>query len=159
MIIGTKQKERAESCVCDVLTELVEVQMVLEDFLLNKNYPRMLVEKKRERLVPFMLYKEDEIDLPFNIFAIQNNVSTAGKSCFKTSFFAVKSVDEENCCATLILLRPVDMDGNDTNQLCDLFCLKKTNSCIEVDVSCFCAIQCLDPGLVNRELPVIEPKW
>jgi len=28
--------------------------------------------------------------------------------------------------------------------------LEKTNFCIEVDLECFCAIECLNPQLINR---------
>jgi spore coat protein Y len=158
MTFGTEKE--TETCVCDVLTELVEEQKELKDFLLICKYFRHMVEEKKgEGLVPFMLYMEDQIDLPFQLSALEKNTETDGISCLKTPFFAVESVDNKNCCATLILLRPVDMDGNDTDQLSDLFRLERTKSCTEIDVSCFCAIQCLDPRLVNRELPVIEPKW
>ncbi|MGG4031285.1 CotY/CotZ family spore coat protein, partial [Bacillus subtilis] len=38
----------------------------------------------------------------------------------------------------------------DKDTVCEVFRLEKTNYCIEVDLDCFCAINCLNPRLINR---------
>ena len=77
---------------------------------------------------------------------------------FTTQVFRLEMLDERNCCAKLLLLEPVDMDGCPVDLCDDVYALIKTNRCIMVDLSCFCSIQPLSPKLVNRPLPIIEPK-
>jgi spore coat protein Y len=83
---------------------------------------------------------------------------TAKGHFFSTNVFRVENIDAENCCARLLLLEPVDMDGCPVDLCGDVFSLLKTDLCIIVDLSCFCSIQPLSPKLVNRPLPIIEPK-
>jgi spore coat protein Y len=83
--------------------------------------------------------------------------TTAG-NFFSTNVFRVEEIDADHCCARLSLLEPVDMDGCPVDLCGDVFSLLKTDLCIIVDLSCFCAIQPLSPKLVNRPLPIIEPK-
>ena len=74
------------------------------------------------------------------------------------SIFSIRKLDEETCCAVLSLLEAVDMEGNPTDSCDDLFALRKTKSCIIVNLNCFCAINPLPLEFVNRPLPMIEPK-
>lgn len=161
MAAETETECFTKSCVCNVLTELVEAQIRLKKFLYCKYFRHMLTERKGEGLVPFMLYSKDEVDMPFkiNILTVEGNDITDKISCIKTSFFGVESINRDTCCARIVLLRAVDFDGNETDKTEELFRLENTGNCIEIDAACFCAIQCLDPRLINRELPIIEPKW
>jgi spore coat protein Y len=77
---------------------------------------------------------------------------------FTTNVFRLEALDERKCCATLSLLEPVDMDGCPVDICDDVFSLRKTSNCIIVDLTCFCSLQPLSPKLVNRLLPIIEPK-
>ena len=75
-----------------------------------------------------------------------------------TPYFRLEKIEEEICCAVLSLLIAVDMDGCPVDPDDEFYALRKTNSCVIVNLNCFCAINPLAPELVNRPLPVIEPK-
>lgn len=77
---------------------------------------------------------------------------------FITPVFRLEKLDINHCCATLSLLEPVDMDGCPVEFCDEIYSLIKTKNCIIVDLSCFCIIEPLSPKLVNRALPIIEPK-
>lgn len=78
--------------------------------------------------------------------------------CKKTPYFRLEKVDVNRCCAMLTLLEGVDMDGNRVDSCEELYALRKTKTCITVNLNCFCAITPLPPHLVGKCLPVIEPK-
>ncbi|MFB5664381.1 CotY/CotZ family spore coat protein [Alteribacillus sp. HJP-4] len=74
------------------------------------------------------------------------------KDCFQTVFFCIEKIDEGNGCVSLSLLRPnrefaFEKCKVDPTSIVDE--LIHTRYCITVDLDCFCAIQCLDPQLVN----------
>lgn len=71
-------------------------------------------------------------------------------TCFSI-FFRVQNVFD-NCCATLQVLEPrdgrrrVDLFKNgklDLDAVCDVDDFVATGSCVTVDLSCFCGIQCI----------------
>lgn len=72
-------------------------------------------------------------------------------SCFSV-FFRVQNIFD-NCCATLQVLQPLDRRNNpvdiiknnkvDLDALCRVENFAATNSCITVDLKCFCGIQCI----------------
>ena len=146
-------KSEEESCVQEVLEDLVASQKEFKNFLHSKYYRHMLLDHTGEGLVPFILYKKKGNQ------EVSEFVAMEKRDWFTTPFLAVKEIRKESHCATVILLRPLDIDGYETTDLKKLFRLEKTSFCLEVDLSCFCAIQCLDPRLMNRKLPIIEPKW
>ncbi|MBM6618224.1 CotY/CotZ family spore coat protein [Bacillus suaedaesalsae] len=80
-----------------------------------------------------------------------------GVSHFHTSFFRIIHINEKTCCAKISLLRPLDIHGYITDSICDLARLERTNKCVEVDLNCFCAVQCFDVDLLKKI--EIEPKW
>ncbi|HEY4552206.1 MAG TPA: CotY/CotZ family spore coat protein [Bacillaceae bacterium] len=68
-------------------------------------------------------------------------------------FFRVEDIFD-NCCATLRVLIPLTKDKHvvdlinekgklDLNELCRVRRWARSNSCITVDLHCFCAIQCI----------------
>jgi len=84
-------------------------------------------------------------------------------------FFRVEEVFD-NCCAVLRVLEPIEMEGKDKenqqnqnqmmmqkvkpvnlvkdgmidlNAVCNVDFFRSTNDCITVDLSCFCAVQCI----------------
>jgi len=74
------------------------------------------------------------------------------ESCFSV-FFRVEDVFD-GCCATLRVLVPFDRDdkeielinkdGNlDLNEICNVRDFRLSNSCITVDLNCFCGIECV----------------
>lgn len=146
------KKDRDNNCVCEAVEQILAEQEAVEEITCPTScFSNLLgpVTGPQRDTIPFILYgKKGEL------FKAFGNVGgfTDDMTCFQTIFFRVEAV--EDCCATLSLLRPVDVDDN-TLSVCnpcdeDFFGLEKTDFCIEVDLDCFCAIQCLSPELVDR---------
>jgi spore coat protein Y len=150
--MGCKGKDRENNCVCEAVEQILAEQEAVEEIKCPtscfSNLLSPAVNPARDT-IPFILFNKKGD--PFKAFG--NVGGLIGEpACFKTIFFRVEAV--EDCCATLSLLRPVDDCGN---TICcidpcdeDLFGLEKSDFCIEVDLDCFCAIQCLSPELVDR---------
>ncbi|MFK2824593.1 CotY/CotZ family spore coat protein [Bacillus sp. B190/17] len=77
---------------------------------------------------------------------------------FFSPFFTVKSLNKDGNCAVLAILEPVGMDGCRVEKVEEVFSLLKTNICLTVDLTCFCAIQSFSSKLVERSFPIIEQK-
>ncbi|MFB7139576.1 CotY/CotZ family spore coat protein [Gottfriedia sp. NPDC056225] len=83
-----------------------------------------------------------------------NNKNPQINNCQDTVVFRVESVDDD-CCAVLRALVPVNRNNNNNNNknnnnnnntFCDLVdadMFVASNTCVTVDLDCFCAIQCL----------------
>lgn len=81
-----------------------------------------------------------------------------GINCFSV-FFRVQNIFD-NCCATLMVLEPLDKDGKPVDiidcgkvnleKLCKVERFRATKSCITVDLNCFCAIQCIKDTFVTQ---------
>ncbi|MBO0960406.1 spore coat protein [Neobacillus sp. MM2021_6] len=134
-----------EQCICHEMEQLLEEQQKLsfEGF-------RFICEDIGFDTIPFILSNGK---CPFETFGV-----TRYGDFFTTQVFRLENIDSKHCCATLSLLIPVDMDGCPVDLCDDVYSLIKTDNCTIVDLSCFCTIQPLSPKLVNRELPIIEPK-
>jgi spore coat protein Y len=152
--MGCKGKDRENNCVCEAIEQILDAQEAVEEITCPtscfSNLLNPVVNPSRDT-IPFILF-----DKKGDLFKSFGNVGgfNGDMICFKTIFFRVEAVDK--CCATLSLLRPVDDEGN-TISVCepcdpDLFGLEKSDFCIEVDLDCFCAIQCLSPDLVGRTI-------
>jgi len=73
------------------------------------------------------------------------------KNCFSIYFRVEKVFD--GCCATLRVLNPVDRKGEPVElfdkgvlnfeNICEVEDFQFTNSCITVDLNCFCGIECV----------------
>ncbi|MCM3568693.1 CotY/CotZ family spore coat protein [Neobacillus mesonae] len=134
-----------ESCFCSEMQQLLEEQgkLSFKDF-------RFVCESIGYDTIPFILSNQK---CRFEAFGINGK----GK-CFVTPVFRLEKLDTKHCCATLSLLEPVDMDGCPIDLCEEVYSLLKTDNCLIIDLSCFCAIQPLSPKLVDRPLPIIEPK-
>ncbi|MBM6618246.1 CotY/CotZ family spore coat protein [Bacillus suaedaesalsae] len=139
------------NCVCDAVQNILDQQEAVEDQCPTSCYTNLLaptVAPGRDT-IPFILYTKK--GKPFSAFG------GIGGDSFRTPFFRVSNLD--GCCATLELLEP-DLNGggvNDcTSDIEEIICrteeLERTGFCIEVDLDCFCAIQCLSPDLVESVL-------
>ena len=93
---------------------------------------------------PFILYTK--AGAPFEAFAPSANLT----SC-RSPVFRVESIDDDDC-AVLRVLSVVLGDTSPVPPTGDPICtflavpnarLISTNTCLTVDLSCFCAIQCL----------------
>ncbi|SDI27321.1 CotY/CotZ family spore coat protein [Alteribacillus bidgolensis] len=147
-----KHDSDAGSCVCDAVVAIKEAQDAVDDRsdCRNSCFNNLLSPTGNNNgldTVPFVLQNKKG-----NYFFATGALGR--DDCFQTVFFRVEKVDEKNCCATLSLLRPDnDLEFTDCcvdpESLCDIDELERTRFCIEVDLDCFCAIQCLDPNLVG----------
>lgn len=141
------------SCVCQTAKKIEALQ---NKFKKNGCVNESLFYKTSDKdTVPIILFNCN--DKPFEAFGDIGDLSYEGHGCFLTHFFRVEDVDSSSCCATLSLLKALDEYGCVTESICDTFRLEKTDVCIEVDLQCFCAIQCASPKLIDRPLP-IQPK-
>lgn len=133
------------SCICSDLKQLLEEQEKL-----SCHGFRFVCEPIGYDTIPFILSNGNK---PFRSW-----VRTRNGMIVITEVFRLECLDDRHCCAKLSPLIPVDMDGCPIELCDDVYSLLKTDSCIHVDLKCFCTIQPLSPKLVNRPLPIIEPK-
>ncbi|MBS2968415.1 spore coat protein [Metabacillus sp. KIGAM252] len=152
-------KRDIEGCVCEAVENILAEQEAVEENCPTSCYSNLLSPSALpgKDTIPFLLY-----DKKGKLFSAFGNVGgfLDDMTCFETIFFRVEAL--RGCCATLKLLKPVDVEG-DTLSVCDpcaedFFGLEKSDFCIEVDLDCFCAIQCLSPELVNRVSPMSKKK-
>jgi spore coat protein Y len=132
------------NCICSEMKVLFKEQKILSGS--DREFQFICMSKEKDT-IPFMLI-HNKTKKPFLV----NYKGTA------TPYFRLEKIVEEICCAVLSLLVAVDMDGSPVDSDDDFYALRKTNSCVIVDLNCFCVINPLAPELVNRPLPVIEPK-
>jgi spore coat protein Y len=140
--MGEHQKN---TCVCHDLQQLLEEQkrLSLDDF-------RFISDDIGYDTIPFILSNGK---CQFEAWGWANN-----GDFFITTFFRLEAIDERKCCATLSLLEPIDIDGCPVDICDNVYSLRTTSNCIIVDLSCFTTLQPLSPRLVNRLLPIINPK-
>ncbi|TDQ42150.1 CotY/CotZ family spore coat protein [Aureibacillus halotolerans] len=137
------------NCVTDALRNIKDIQDAVEDECSSSCFSNLLSPVQTlGDTIPFVLYGKGGK----NLFVATGNVGGFQEGpCFQTPFFRIRDFHRD--CATLQLLRPFDrfepISVTDEDELCDVTRLVKTDFCIEVDLSCFCAIQCLDPRLLS----------
>ncbi|MRX71924.1 spore coat protein [Bacillus lacus] len=137
------------SCVCDAVENINDLQNAVKEECPLSCFSNLLNPiTVLGDTIPFVLFTKK--GKPFTAFGNVGQLSAG--PCFNTVFFRVENVHD--CCATLRLLIAFDEHANildfDKNTVCDVFRLERTDFCIEVDLNCFCAIQCLSPRLINR---------
>ncbi|HLR52753.1 MAG TPA: CotY/CotZ family spore coat protein [Candidatus Avamphibacillus sp.] len=140
------------NCVCDILKEIAEAQSDVVENCCDTSCEQSINDLLGETdvgsgldTVPVILYCEDGCK-PFKGFGA-GHMEDGTPGPIEASFiFRVKNVDE-NCCATLELVRneeePCTYDHlkDPADQGTD--CLYATGICITVDLSCFCHVTCL----------------
>jgi spore coat protein Y len=139
------ENHRFDQSICNDLKQLQEEQekLSLDGF-------RFICDSIGFDTIPFILSNGK---CPLNAWG-----RTINGHFFTTQVFRLEMIDVGQCCAKLLLLEPVDMDGCPVDLCEDVYSLLKTKHCIMVDLKCFCTIQPLSPKLVNRPLPIVEPK-
>jgi hypothetical protein len=148
-------------CVCEVVRAIKDIQDSAEDncecpsncFLepLGAISPTSKHNKMPDTRV-FVLKTAD--GSPFHAFFKNDDCACV------SIFFRVEDIFD-NCCAVLRVLRPVKRVDNpsgpdsyeslnivddcciDLKKVCELDGFRATNDCITVDLSCFCAVQCI----------------
>jgi Spore coat protein Z len=104
--------------------------------------------------IPFLIMNENG---PLELVGIEFIENTKKCNHFHTNFFRIEHLDPKDNWATLSLLRPLSLCGNPAKSISDVERLERTKICVTVDLSRFCAVQCLDINLLKKV--VIEPKW
>jgi Spore coat protein Z len=141
------------TCIHKALAEVKKLQ----DFINQADIPYLgIVFSKMVGVdtVPIMLYTKDG-RLKFT--GIDKDPCGEAAS-FKTSYFRMEHLNEYSGCATVSLLRPLCICGKNKHTCCEILVLKRTDAYITIDVSCICAVQCIDIDLLKRKI-IIEPKW
>ncbi|WP_158638489.1 CotY/CotZ family spore coat protein [Metabacillus litoralis] len=141
------------NCVYKALQELKEQQDQLEGSP-TSCFSSLFKKLFKVDTIPFLLFNEDGL---FELAGLQYGEKDHDHHHFHTKFFRIEHLDEEKNCASLSLLRPISIYSSYVDDICAVDRLERTNICVTVDLSCFCAIQCLDVDLLKKI--VIEPKW
>ncbi|MDN4606874.1 CotY/CotZ family spore coat protein [Sporosarcina highlanderae] len=163
---------RHNSCICEVVRAIKRVQGIRDeidcddcrtDCFLTPLGSLVSPARQRANTRVFMLL--DEKGNPFKAmfrrarrFSEAEATATASEqgrrdcnTCFSV-FFRVQNVFD-NCCATLQVLEPRDIRGRrvdlfkggklDLDAVCEVERFEATGTCVTVDLSCFCAVQCV----------------
>lgn len=167
--IGEKH-DRHHNCVCDVVRAIFDIQTQAVEEECRPCMTNCFLEPLGGIVSPvtrnadtrvFMLITKNGV--PFlSFFKNSNCMNNAGAQLTNPSpkhsctsvFFRVEDIFDD-CCATLRVLKPlrhangptVDLvchgDTVELNKLCDVCAWEATDSCITVDLRCFCAVQCI----------------
>ncbi|MFC0271911.1 CotY/CotZ family spore coat protein [Metabacillus herbersteinensis] len=132
-----------KNCVCTAIEHIHDLQDAVQKPLISC-YSNLLTVPSLGDTIPFILFTKDG--------SLVKAFGNVGDDCFHTFFFRVEHIHD--CCVTLRLLLPLDKIGHfvqfqDDDDVCRVDELIRTNNCIEVDLSCFCGIQCLSPRLLR----------
>lgn len=130
IILGTKNSK----FIC-VLKELVSEQ-----------------SDKCNEPIPIMLYTKNG-----NLFDVE--VILGQDHYFNSPYFLIKLIDEEKCCAILASLEPLGIDGCTVEfpEGC-IYTLVETDQQISVNLCDFCGVRTLPSKMMNRQLPLFQPK-
>ncbi|HEO8421086.1 CotY/CotZ family spore coat protein [Niallia sp. FSL W8-0635] len=140
------------SCVCEVVRAIKDIQDNAEDTCecetncFSEPLGSLVSPTKRNKADTRVFVLSTADGSPFHAFY-------TGSDCNCVSiFFRVEDVFD-NCCAVLRVLAPIGKDGEtldivghkgiDLSKICELEGFVRTSSCITVDLSCFCAVQCI----------------
>lgn len=155
-------------CVCDVVRAIFDIQtQAVQDecrpcmtncFLeplggivspVTRNADTRVFMLITKTGVPFMsFFNNGNCTVTIN----STNNSNTKNSCTSV-FFRVEDIFDD-CCATLRVLRPLKHENGptvdlvshgtvDMHKLCEVCAWEATDSCITVDLRCFCAVQCI----------------
>ncbi|MBN6887517.1 CotY/CotZ family spore coat protein [Cytobacillus horneckiae] len=168
---GKKDDHKHRSCVCEVVRAIKDIQDEVHEkdcecgsscFLepIGSISPKNDKKRRRKRRPNTRVFVLSNADgSPFHAF--MTNVD----NCACTSiFFRVEEVFD-NCCATLRVLEPVKEVSNgcyetadivdgcciDLSKICKVDGFRSTDSCITVDLDCFCAVQCIEDVHINLD--------
>ncbi|MET1014525.1 MAG: CotY/CotZ family spore coat protein [Paenisporosarcina sp.] len=157
---------RSRGCICEVVRAIKDIQ----DQVIDNDCPGCptncfleplggLVSPSRHQADTrvFMLLTKD--GTPFKAFFREDDHNDRhdrhdnDNDCFSV-FFRVEDVFDD-CCATLRVLEPRDRHHHEVglldecgtklklSEICKVRSFRSTNSCITVDLDCFCGIECV----------------
>ncbi|MFE8700413.1 CotY/CotZ family spore coat protein [Cytobacillus sp. FJAT-54145] len=140
------------NCVCEVVRAIKDIQDAAEDICecptncFQEPLGALVAPARTQRADTRVFVLKTKDGSPFHAFF-------RGDDCACVSiFFRVEEIFD-NCCATLRVIRPVKNGGEtvdltedsgiDLSAVCKVDGFAATNDCITVDLTCFCAIQCI----------------
>lgn len=148
---------QSRGCVCEVVRSILEIQNAAVQDDCNRCSTNCFLEPLGGIVSPsrnnantrvFTLLNKD--GSPF--FAQFKRVNGMQSSCGFSIYFRVEDVFD-GCCATLRVLIPKDeggivsllCDGRiNFGEVCNVTTFEASDSCVTVDLDCFCAVQCID---------------
>ncbi|MBO1510272.1 CotY/CotZ family spore coat protein [Metabacillus bambusae] len=147
-------KEMRNLCILETLKTIkFHQEFIIDPSLSSSKYRCKHV--KIVDTIPFILWNDCGL---FELTGyISNHLEDEKSDSFCTSFFRIENIDEKQKCATLSLLKPLDIDGRLSKEICEIVRLERTPICVDVDLSSFCAIHYLNVELLNRKI-IIEPR-
>ena len=174
----SENTRKHEGCLCEVLRFIKRVQDIgsdddcvecSTDCFMAPLGSLVSPSKKQVNTRVFMLLTED--GSPFKAMfkpesRFRRQAQGAGESSQKhkrqnclSVFFRVQNVSKD-CCATIQVLEPQYRNGQpvdlfdscgklDFDKLCEVDRFGPTDSCITIDLKCFCGIQCIDDVYID----------
>ncbi|MBS4177385.1 CotY/CotZ family spore coat protein [Lederbergia citrea] len=142
------------NCVCQVVRAIKDIQDEAVEEECMRCTSNCFIEPLGELASP----SRERADT--RVFTLTNKNGDLFKALFRghdgkcvSVFFRVEDVFD-NCCATLRVLIPLKSDRKtvvklvhngklDFDELCSVRHWARSNSCITVDLHCFCAVQCI----------------
>lgn len=147
-VLGTRQN----NCVCEVVRAIKDIQDAAEDVCecptncFQEPLGSLVNPGKRNRVDTRVFTLKTADGSPFHAFFRDDHCACV------SIFFRVEEVFD-NCCATLRVIKPVKDDREavdlakgcciDLSKVCEVDRFERTDDCVTVDLSCFCAIQCI----------------
>lgn len=149
-----------KGCVCEVVRAIKDIQDIGSEHDCDHCPTSCFMEPLGGLVSPGRKHKTDTrvfmlLDKQGNPFkAFFRDRDRCDDDCFSV-FFRVEEIFD-NCCATLRVLEPKNKSGAevdlldstgttiDLRKLCSVRRFRATNSCVTVDLSCFCGVQCVD---------------
>lgn len=148
---------KGKNCVCEVLRAIKDIQDNAVDNDCRECTTNCFLEPLGGLAAPSRRRNADT-----RVFSLYTKNGDLFKAFYRdrdrdggctSVFFRVEDIFD-GCCATLRVLRPyrddveVDLLNNagtqvDHTSLCGVDGFRRSNSCITVDLSCFCAVQCI----------------
>lgn len=152
--------ESSRGCVCEVVRSILEIQNAAVQDDCSSCTTNCFLEPLGGIVNParsaadtrvFTLLNKDGSPF-FTTFSTNNNTNC--DACVSI-YFRVEDIFD-NCCATLRVLVPLDdnedpvdlLDNHGTKislrEVCNVTQFSASDSCVTVDLDCFCAVQCID---------------
>ena len=149
----------SKGCVCEVVRSILEIQ----NAAVQDDCSRCTTNCFLEPLGGIVNPSRSNADT--RVFTLLNKVGSPFFATFSTSngcyspcvsiYFRVEDIFD-GCCATLRVLIPKDENEDsvdllndygtkiDFHKVCKVTQFEASDSCITVDLDCFCAVQCID---------------
>ena len=149
---------QSRGCVCEVVRSILEIQNAAVQDDCNRCATNCFLEPLGGIVSP------SRSNADTRVFTLLNKDGSPFFATFRTAngtpcacvsiYFRVEDVFD-GCCATLRVLIPQDENGCtvelindygkiDFNEVCRVTQFEASDSCVTVDLDCFCAVQCID---------------